>query len=84
MSGQLHQDGDEEFPSVVHAECLGQEQLEHETCEYSEGKVVATEMSEVLKVDKARNWEGTPEKSNLHQSTSGYISLHQSTSVCIY
>lgn len=53
MSGQLHQDGDEEFPSVVHAECLGQEQLEHETCEYSEGKVVATEMSEVLKVDKA-------------------------------
>lgn len=53
MSGQLHQDGwdVEEFPTVVHAECLGQS--EHEACEYSEGKVVATEMSEVLKVDKA-------------------------------
>lgn len=53
MTGQLHQDGwdIEEFPTVVHAECLGQ--LEHEACEYSEGKVVATEMSEVLKVDKA-------------------------------
>ena len=58
MTGQLHQDGwdIEEFPTVVHAECLGQ--LEHEACEYSEGKVVATERSEVLKVDKAvEDWE---------------------------
>jgi len=51
MSGQLHRDGwnvEEEFPVVVHAECL-----EHETCEYANCKVVATEISEVLKVDKA-------------------------------
>ena len=64
MTGQLHQDGwdAEEFPTVVHAECLGQleqvGQLGHEACEYSEAKVVATEMSEVLKVDKAgEDWE---------------------------
>lgn len=50
MTGQLHKDGcdDDEYPLVVHAECL-----ENEDCDYSDCKVVATEMSEVLKVDKA-------------------------------
>ena len=53
MTGQLHQDGwdvGEEYPVVVHAECL-----DHEATDYAENKVVATEMSEVLKVDKARH-----------------------------
>ena len=52
MTGQLHKDGcdGDEYPLVVHAECL-----ENEDCDYSDCKVVATEMSEVLKVDKARH-----------------------------
>lgn len=52
ISGQLHKDGwnVDEYPTVVHAECL--EPHGHEPL-LSDCQVVATEVSEVLRVDKA-------------------------------
>ncbi|CAK8997638.1 unnamed protein product [Durusdinium trenchii] len=51
ISGQLHKDGwnVDEYPTVVHAECL--EPHGHEPL-LSDCQVVATEVSEVLRVDK--------------------------------